>query len=80
LAQKSGYGDEEIYLEPGAVRPFVARCFPLAPGEPPSMCLNDTVHGSLLVTLRLPKVLLERWREIDAALENRLTGWGVEIR
>lgn len=80
MAPKSGYGDEEIYLEPGAVRPFVARCFPLAPGEPAAMCLTDTVHGSLMVTLRLPKALLGHWREIDAALDARLAGWGVETR
>jgi len=80
LAPKSGYGDEEIWLEPGAVRPFVARCFPLAPGEPADMCLVDTVHGSLEVSLRLPKALLGQWREIDAALDTRLAAWGVEVR
>lgn len=80
MAPKSGYGDEEIYFEPGAVRPFVARCFPLAPGEPNAMCLADTVHGGLMVSLRLPKALLGRWREIGTALDARLAGWGVEPR
>lgn len=77
MAPKSGYGDEEIFLEPGAVRPFVARCFPLAPGEPPTMCLRDTLRGGLLVTLRFPKPLLACWHELDAMLDVRLAEWGV---
>lgn len=80
MAPKSGYGDEEIYLEPGAVRPFVARCFPLASGEPPRMCLSDTRHGSLAVELRFPRTLVDHWREIDAGLDTRLAAWGVETR
>ena len=80
MAPKSGYGDEEIYLEPGAVRPFVARCFPLSPGEPPTVCLRDALHGEVLVTLRFPRTLLDHWRELDAALDARLAGWGVETR
>ncbi len=80
LSPKSGYADEIVYLEPGAVRPFVARCFPLTVGEPPKMCLHDVVHGSLLVTLRFPVALLGKWREIDDALDGRLAGWGVEVR
>ncbi|MDK9695236.1 MAG: hypothetical protein OEL76_02455 [Siculibacillus sp.] len=80
LSPKSGYADEVVYHEPGAVRPFVARCFPLAAGEPPKMCLRDVLHGNLLVTLRFPEVLLEHWRELDAALETHLAAWGVEVR
>jgi hypothetical protein len=80
LSPKSGYADEVIWLEPGVVRPFVARCFPLAPGQPPKMCLHDVVHGSLLVTLWFPEALLGEWHEIDAALDVRLAGWGVEVR
>jgi hypothetical protein len=80
MAPKSGYGDEEIWLEPGAVRPFVARCFPISPGEPPAMCLSDTIHGSLHVTLRFPRALLGEWRELDAGLDARLAAWGVETR
>ena len=80
MAPKSGYGDEEIYLEPGAVRPFVARCFPLAAGEPPAVCLREALHGEVLVTLRFPRALLGQWREIDAALDARLAGWGIETR
>lgn len=80
LSPKSGYADEMIWLEPGAVRPFVARCFPLTAGEPPKMCLRDVVHGSLIVTLRFPVTLLGRWREIDGALDGRLADWGVEVR
>lgn len=80
LSPKSGYADEIVYHEPGAVRPFVTRCFPLTAGEPPKMCLRDVVHGNLLVSLRFPEELLERWREIDAALDTRLAAWGVEVR
>lgn len=80
LAPKSGYADEEIYFETGAVRPFVARCFPLVPGEPAAMCLSDTLHGAIAVELRLPKPLLADWHALDAALEGRLAGWGIETR
>ncbi len=80
MSPKSGHADEEIYLEPGAVRPFVARCFPLAPGEPSRMCLRDVVHGNLLVTWRFPTALLGAWRDLDAGLDARLAGWGVEVR
>ncbi len=80
LAPKSGYEDEEIFLEPGVVRPFVARCFPLARGGRPAMCLHDVAHGALSVSLRFPKVLLTDWREIDAGLEGRLVAWGLETR
>ena len=80
LSPKSGYGDETVYLEPGAVRPFVARCFPLTPGEPARMCLRDVVHGTLLVTWRFPEALLADWHALDAALDTRLTAWGVEVR
>ena len=80
LSPKSGYGDEEIWMEPGVVHPFVARCFPLTPGEPPTVCLNDTNHGSLSVSLRFPKALLAQWRDLDAGLDIRLADWGVETR
>lgn len=80
LAPKSGYDDEEIWLEPGAVRPFVARCFPLAPATPPAVCLHDTNRGSLSVSLRFPKALLGQWREIEAGLDTRLGAWGIETR
>jgi hypothetical protein len=80
LAPKSGYSDEEIFFETGVVRPFVARCFPLAPGEPTAMCLSDTLHGAISVELRFPKALLADWRALDAALDSRLAGWGIETR
>ena len=80
LSPKSGYADEEIWLEPGVVRPFVARCFPLSPGEATKLCLHDVIHGSLLVTLRFPVTLLGEWRDLDAALDGRLAAWGVEVR
>ena len=80
MAPKSGYADEEIYLEPGAVHPFVARCFPLTPGEVPAMCLQDALHGGVEVELRFPRALLGQWREIDARLEALLGTWGVETR
>ena len=80
LSPKSGYADEVIWHEPGAVRPFVARCFPLAAGDPAKMCLRDVVHGTLLVTVRFPEAMLDHWRDFDAALDGRLAAWGVEVR
>lgn len=80
LAPKSGYSDEEIFFETGVVRPFVARCFPLVPGEPAAMCLSDALHGAISAELRFPKALLGDWRALDAALEGRLAGWGIETR
>lgn len=78
LAPKSGYDDEEVWLEPGVVRPFVARCFPLTPGEAPVMCLHDVNRGSLTVSLRFPSALLGDWRTMVAGLDARLAAWGVE--
>lgn len=80
LSPKSGYAGEEVWLEPGAVRPFVARCYPLVTGEAPSVCLHDVTLGALTVSWRFPKTLLGQWREIDAGLDQRLGGWGVETR
>ena len=68
LAKGSGYEDEELYFEPGAVRPFVARCFPLVPGTAPGTCLTDfNVGDRLNVSVRFPKALLADWQVLDKA-------------
>ncbi|TBW33890.1 hypothetical protein EYW49_19380 [Siculibacillus lacustris] len=75
LAAASGYAGEEVYLEPGSVHPFVARCYPLAPGEAPSVCLHDEVVDGLAITWRFPLALLADWRRLGDILPARVAAW-----
>lgn len=77
LSPKSGYDGEEIYFEPGVVHPFVARCYPLAPGEPVATCLHDEIVGPLAVQWRFPRGLLPEWPHLAEGLTARLAEWGV---
>ena len=77
LSPRSGYDGEEVYFEPGAVHPFVARCYPLAPGEPIQTCLHDEVFGPLSVQWRFPKALLAEHVRLAEGLSARLAEWGV---
>lgn len=80
LSAKAGYAGEEIFFEPGAVRPFVARCYPLALGEPVSTCIHDAVIGSLLVTWRFRRGLLDDWPHLTEAVGARMAQWGLPAR
>lgn len=76
LAAGSGYEDEELYFEPGAVHPFVARCFPLERKGPIGTCLTDhNIGRGLNLSMRFPRRLLPDWRALGQAAEtvsNRL--------
>lgn len=76
LSPKSGYDGEELFFEPGAVHPFVARCYPLAPGDPVSTCLHDEIAGPLAVQWRFPRALLAQWPNLATGLTTRLSEWG----
>jgi hypothetical protein len=71
LAAGSGYEDEELYFEPGAVRPFVARCFPLERKGPIGTCLTDLNIGrGLNLSMRFPRALLPEWHALRQAAET----------
>lgn len=80
LSAKAGYAGEEIFFEPGAVRPFVARCYPPALGEPITTCIHDVAIGSLLVTWRFRRGLLDDWPHLSEAIGARLAQWGLPAR
>jgi len=80
LSPKSGYDGEEIYFEPGVVHPFVARCYPLVPGEAVTTCLHDEIAGPLAVQWRFPRALLADWPHLVEGLTARLAEWGVTPR
>lgn len=77
LSPKAGYTGEEVWFEPGAVRPFAVRCYPLAPDAPPATCIGDEKIGPLLVEKRFSRAALGRWREIRDGLAARLADWGL---
>ena len=77
LSPKAGYVDEEGWFEPGVVRPFVARCWPPAPGEEADVCLHDMVVAGVAVGLRFPKSMLADWPRLREGLRARLAEWGL---
>jgi len=80
LAAKAGYVGEEVWFEPGAVRPFVARCWPIAPNGPVTTCLRVNTVGDLSIARRFPRARLGDWRALADGLDARLAEWGVPVR
>ncbi len=80
LAAKAGYVGEEVWFEPGVVRPFVARCWPLAPNGPVTTCLVEKTVGDLTIARRFPRTRLGDWRMLIDGLDARLAEWGVPVR
>lgn len=76
LAAKSGYVGEEVWFEPGVVRPFVARCWPLAQNGPVATCRTEETVAGLSIALRFPRARLASWRELRTGLLARLAEWG----
>jgi hypothetical protein len=77
LSPQAGYAGEEVWFEPGVVRPFVARCYPLAPDAPVAACVGEETAAGLTVTRRFSRARLADWRELRAGLAARLADWGV---
>ncbi|MCE1237968.1 MAG: hypothetical protein LWW93_16585 [Hyphomicrobiales bacterium] len=77
LAAKSGYVGEEVWFEPGVVRPFVARCWPLAPNGPVVTCRAEETAAGLSIALRFPRARLASWRDLRTGVLARLAEWGV---
>ena len=77
LAAKAGYVGEEVWYEPGVVRPFVARCWPTIEGEETTTCLHDETIAGITVSWRFPKAMLGSWRALGAGLGARLAEWGL---
>ncbi len=66
----SSYDGEELYFEPGAVHPFVARCYPARKGDPVLTCLRDVKFGRhLMATIRFPVGALANWRHLRDGLD-----------
>lgn len=80
LAAKAGYVGEEVWFEPGAVRPFVARCWPIAPNGAVTTCLGVKTVGDLSIARRFPYARLGDWRALSDGLDARLAEWGVPVR
>lgn len=71
----SPYADETLYFEPGAVHPFVARCFPRASGDARNLCLTEIALGrGLVAAIRFPPALLADWKSLATALAEFLAG------
>lgn len=79
LAAKSGYVGEEVWFEPGAVHPFVARCWPLAPNGPVATCRTEETAAGLSIALRFPRARLASWRELRTGPFARLAAWGAPL-
>lgn len=77
LSPRAGYVGEEVWFEPGVVRPFVARCYPLEPDGPAAACLSDETVDGLTISLRFSKSRLSDWRGLRTSLAARLGAWGV---
>ena len=77
LSPQAGYAGEEVWFEPGVVRPFVARCYPLAADGPVAVCIGEDIVAGLLVTRRFARARLGDWRNLSAGLTARLADWGV---
>lgn len=80
LSSRAGYVGEEVWFEPGAVRPFAARCFPLLAEGPVTTCLHTETRDGLAVVWRFPKPMLAEWRALRDGLDGRLAAWGVPDR
>lgn len=76
LSAKAGYVGEEVYYEPGAVRPFVARCYARDATGPVDTCLHDEVIGRLWVQWRFARERLDDWQGLAERMETRLAEWG----
>lgn len=71
----SPYADETLYFEPGAVHPFVARCFPRATGDARRLCLMEVPLGKdLFAAIRFPPALLSDWMTLRVDLHDFLNG------
>lgn len=71
----SPYADETLYFEPGAVHPFVARCFPRAVGDVRRLCLTEMAFGrGLVAAIRFPPALLSEWRTLQVDVADFLAG------
>jgi hypothetical protein len=71
----SPYADETLYFEPGAVHPFVARCFPRAAGDTRKLCLTEIGFGrGLVAAVRFPPALLGDWQALQSDLAAFLAG------
>ena len=69
LGVGSGYDGEEVYYQPDAAAPFVARCLAEDGRGLPLTCLREVQAGTgLSVTQRFPKALIGQWRALDARL------------
>lgn len=77
----SSYEGEELYFEPGAVRPFAARCYRPQKGEPVLTCLRDVRMGRhLMATIRFPVAALGDWRRLRDGIDAMLADMSGEAR
>jgi hypothetical protein len=76
LAEDSGYAGEDLFFQPDATEPFVARCTPEGNSEMPSTCMREILIGDALIArYRFNKTLLGEWEKIDPAVRARVEGF-----
>lgn len=69
LKAEAGYGEELLLHEPGAVRPFAARCFAAGPSGEIDTCLREIHFGrDLMLSYRFRIGQLARWRDLDESM------------
>jgi hypothetical protein len=71
LGNDSGYGGEEVFYEPGAAKPYVARCIAKATPEVPATCIRDVLIGpGLSMLYRFDRFYLGDWQAMDQGLRE----------
>jgi hypothetical protein len=72
LDPESGYGEETIYYDPQALKPFTTRCTKTTEVIP-GVCIRDiNLPNGLSITYRFRPVLLQSWRSLDDAILTKL--------
>lgn len=75
LADESAFAREELYYEPGSVRPFIARCLDESEPDILPVCLVEMNVAGLAVFYRFNRALLPEWRALDSGLRALVAGF-----
>jgi hypothetical protein len=71
LSADSGYRGEEVFWQPHADRPYVARCVAKATPEVPATCIRDVlIAPGLSMQYRFDRFYLGDWQAMDAGLNE----------
>lgn len=81
LRPGDGYDGDTIWYDPLSADPFVARCSPPVTPDAPARCVRTiALDGALAAIVSFDADLLDRWRELDAAIAPPLSIIGTGLR